>query len=172
MVDTRKPLHVDIPVELKEVKIAFNIAGLSFEGDLPASIFHLQLITQDIADWNARSQVIAVFNTNAGHPILTDAAYNAERMIKTGNPYKELIIDLMRRGVKMEICGATAAAHKWTRRGLHSRGLGQHRRHGADGAAGAGRVRGDHRVGLRIFSDPYSWELIFLMPWGTPRSYG
>jgi intracellular sulfur oxidation DsrE/DsrF family protein len=114
MVDTRKPLHVDIPVELKEVKIAFNIAGLSFEGDLPASIFHLQLITQDIADWNARSQVIAVFNTNAGHPILTDAAYNAERMIKTGNPYKELIIDLMRRGVKMEICGATAAAHKWT----------------------------------------------------------
>jgi intracellular sulfur oxidation DsrE/DsrF family protein len=114
MVDTKKPLHIDIPVELKEVKIAFNIAGLSFEGDLPASIFHLQLITQDIADWNARSQVIAVFNTNAGHPILTDAAYNAERMIKTGNPYKQLIIDLMRRGVKMEICGATAAAHKWT----------------------------------------------------------
>jgi intracellular sulfur oxidation DsrE/DsrF family protein len=114
LADPKKPLQIDIPVVLKEVKIAFNIAGLSFEGDLPASIFHLQLITQDIADWSARSQVIAVFNTNAGHPILTDAAYNTERMIRTGNPYKELIIELMKRGVKMEICGATAAAHKWT----------------------------------------------------------
>jgi hypothetical protein len=49
-----KPLHIDIPVKLEEVKIAFSIAGLAFEGDLPASIFHLQLIAKDIADWNAR----------------------------------------------------------------------------------------------------------------------
>jgi intracellular sulfur oxidation DsrE/DsrF family protein len=112
--DSRKPLHIDIPVVLNEVKIAFNIAGLSFEGDLPASIFHLQLITNDIAEWNAKSQVIAVFNTNAGHPVLTDSAYNVERNIENGNPYKSLIIDLMKRGVKIEICGATAAAHKWT----------------------------------------------------------
>lgn len=114
LADTKKPLHIDIPVRLKEVKIAFHIAGLAFEGDLPASIFHLQLITQDVAESNVKAQIIAVFNTNAGHPILTDKAYNAERMIKTGNPYKELIIDLMRRGVQMEICGATAAAHNWT----------------------------------------------------------
>jgi intracellular sulfur oxidation DsrE/DsrF family protein len=114
LVNPKKPLHIDIPVQLNEVKIAFNIAGLSFEGDLPASIFHLQLITKDIAEWNAKSQVIAVFNTNAGHPVLTDSAYNVERMIENGNPYKALIIDLMKRGVKIEICGATAAAHNWT----------------------------------------------------------
>jgi intracellular sulfur oxidation DsrE/DsrF family protein len=108
-----KPLHIDIPVKLKEVKIAFNIAGLAFEGDLPASIFHLQLIAKDIADWNAKAQVIAVFNTNAGHPTLNDDAYNAERNVKTGNPYKSLITDLMSRGVQIEMCGATAAAHRW-----------------------------------------------------------
>jgi intracellular sulfur oxidation DsrE/DsrF family protein len=111
--DSRNPLHVDIPVKLAELKIAFNIAGLAFEGDLPASIFHLQLITNDIANWNAKAQVIAVFNTNAGHPLLNDAAYNLERNIKTGNPYRELITDLMKKGVQMEMCGATAAAHKW-----------------------------------------------------------
>ncbi len=111
---SRKPLHIDIPVNMKEVKIAFNIADLAFEGDLPASLFHLQLITKDIADWNAKSQVIAVFNTNAGHPVLNDAAYNAERNVATGNPYKDLITDLMKRGVQMELCGATAAVHKWT----------------------------------------------------------
>jgi intracellular sulfur oxidation DsrE/DsrF family protein len=113
MSTSAKPLHIDIPVQLAEVKVAFSIAALAFEGDLPASIFHLQLITTDVANWNAKAQVIAVFHTNAGHVTLNDNAYNAERMIATGNPYKELVADLMKRGVQVELCGATAAVHKW-----------------------------------------------------------
>jgi intracellular sulfur oxidation DsrE/DsrF family protein len=108
-----KPLHVDIPVRLSELKVAFSVAALAFEGDLPASIFHLQLITRDLDAWGAQSQVIAVFHTSAGHVTLHDAAYNAERMISTGNPYKKLVTDLMARGVQVELCGATAAVHKW-----------------------------------------------------------
>jgi hypothetical protein len=57
--------------------------------------------------------VIAVFHTNAGHVMLHDDSYNAERNIRTGNPYKELVGDLMKRGVKIELCGATAKAHNW-----------------------------------------------------------
>lgn len=110
---SEKPLHIDIPVQLAQVKVAFSIAALAFEGDLPASIFHLQLITTDVANWNAKAQVIAVFHTNAGHVTLSDDAYNAERMIATGNPYKELLADLMKRGVQIELCGATATVHKW-----------------------------------------------------------
>jgi len=68
-----------------------------FEGDLPASIFHLQLIEKDVADWNARAQIFAVFHTNAGHVTLNDEAYNAERMVATGNPYKGLVADLIKR---------------------------------------------------------------------------
>jgi len=113
MSTSAKPLHINIPVQLAEVKVAFSIAALAFEGDLPASIFHLQLITTDVANWNAKAQVIAVFHTNAGHVTLHDDAYNAERMIATGNPYKELVADLMKRGVQVELCGATAAVHKW-----------------------------------------------------------
>jgi intracellular sulfur oxidation DsrE/DsrF family protein len=44
---------------------------------------------------------------------LHDRAYNAERNVATGNPYKDLVADLMKRGVKVELCGATAKAHKW-----------------------------------------------------------
>ena len=73
-----KPLHIDIPVTLREVKTVFSIGGLVFEGDLPASIFHLQLIGNDIGDWNAKSELIAVFHTNAGHATLHDDAYNTE----------------------------------------------------------------------------------------------
>ena len=85
---TTKTIHVDIPVKLTEVKVAFSIASLSFEGDLPASLFHMGLILDDIADWNDKSQVVAVFHTNAGHVTLHDTAYNADRGITTGNPYK------------------------------------------------------------------------------------
>ena len=108
-----KPLHIDIPVTLKDVKTVFSVGALAFEGDLPASIFHLQLIKNDIAGWSATSEIIAVFHTNAGHVTLHDTAYNADRNIATGNPYKDLISDLQKRGVKVELCGATAKVHGW-----------------------------------------------------------
>jgi intracellular sulfur oxidation DsrE/DsrF family protein len=119
MAASEKPLHIDIPVKLPNVKMVFSIGALAFEGDLPASIFHLQLIENDIADWNAKSQVIAVFHTNAGHVTLHDSAYNADRNIATGNPYKELISELQKRGVQVELCGATAKVHNWGNADLH-----------------------------------------------------
>ena len=54
-----------------------------------------------------------MFHTNAGHVTLHDTAYNADRGIATGNPYKNLVSDLQKRGVKVELCGATARVHGW-----------------------------------------------------------
>ena len=65
------------------------------------------------ADWKAKAQVIAVFHTNAGHVTLNDDSYNAERKMANGNPYKKLLAELMKRGVQVELCGATAKAHNW-----------------------------------------------------------
>jgi intracellular sulfur oxidation DsrE/DsrF family protein len=113
MSTSAKELRIDIPVKLADVKIVFSVASLSFEGDLPAAIFHMQLIVNDVAGWNAKSRVIAVFHTNAGHVTLHDAAYNTDRSIATGNPYKDLLAELMRRNVEVELCGATAKVHNW-----------------------------------------------------------
>src|SRR4029434_9363599 len=113
MSTTEKELLIDIPVKLSDMKVVFSIASLSFEGDLPASIFHLQLLANDIADWNAKSQVVTVFHTNAGHVTLHDAAYNKRSNIATGNTYRQLVTDLMERGVQVELCGATAKVHGW-----------------------------------------------------------
>ena len=52
MTVSEKLLQIDIPVKLSD-DLVFSIGALEFEGDLPASIFHLQLIKNDIADWNA-----------------------------------------------------------------------------------------------------------------------
>jgi intracellular sulfur oxidation DsrE/DsrF family protein len=108
-----KVIHIDIPVKLAEVKVVFSIASLSFEGDLPAALFHMGLIMNDSAAWNVEPQVFAIFHTNAGHVTLQDQAYNADRKIATGNPYKQLVLDLMKRGVHVELCGATAKAHNY-----------------------------------------------------------
>jgi intracellular sulfur oxidation DsrE/DsrF family protein len=113
MLKGEKTIHIDIPVKLEAVKVVFSVASLSFEGDLPASLFHMGLIVDDIADWKAKSQVVAVFHTNAGHVTLHDAAYNADREITTGNPYKGMVADLIKRGVKIELCGATAKVHNY-----------------------------------------------------------
>jgi intracellular sulfur oxidation DsrE/DsrF family protein len=106
-------LHIDIPVKLDDVKAVFSVANLSFEGDLPASLFHLDLITGDIADWSASSEVVVVFHTSAGHVTLHDKAYNADRLVDTGNPYKQLVAGLQKRGVEVELCGATARLHHY-----------------------------------------------------------
>jgi intracellular sulfur oxidation DsrE/DsrF family protein len=113
MTGLERPLHIDIPVKLPELKMVFSVGDLQFEGDLPASIFHMQLIEDDVANWHASSEVIAVFHTNAGHVTLHDGAYNADRGITTGNPYRDLVANLVKRGVKVELCGATAKAHNW-----------------------------------------------------------
>jgi len=108
-----KSLRIDIPVKLAAVRNVFSVGALTFEGDLPASIFHLQLMKGDIDDWHAAAEIIAVFHTNAGHVMLEDSAYNADRNIATGNPYKGMVRELQERGVLMELCGATAKAHHW-----------------------------------------------------------
>ena len=113
MASPDKPLHIDIPVTLDDVKAVFSVETLAFQGDLPASIIHLQVLTSDIANWGATSEVVAVFHTNAGHVTLHDKAYDTERNVNTGNPYKELIASLISRGVQVELCGATARVHHW-----------------------------------------------------------
>jgi hypothetical protein len=61
MTASEKVLHIDIPVKLTDVKAVFSIAALAFKGDLPASIFHIQLFQNDIASWNNKSDIVAVF---------------------------------------------------------------------------------------------------------------
>ena len=55
-----KSVLLDMPV-----KTVFSIGALAFESDLPAAAFHLQLITDDIDNWKAKSEVVAIFHRNA-----------------------------------------------------------------------------------------------------------
>jgi hypothetical protein len=113
MPTTAKQRHIDIPVKLTDAKVALSVAALSFEGDLPAPMFHLQRIEHDVADRHAKAPVMAVFHTTAGHVTVHDTADDHDRGIATGNPYKALPADWMKRGAPIALCGATAKAHDW-----------------------------------------------------------
>lgn len=86
------------------MKVTFGVASLSFEGDLPAAIFHIGLLLDDAASWGVKPQLVVVFHTNAGHATLDDDMYNRDRNIATGNPHKALVTDMVDRGVCVSNC--------------------------------------------------------------------
>jgi intracellular sulfur oxidation DsrE/DsrF family protein len=106
-------LHIDIPGKLEKANVVFNIDRLALNGDMPIALGHLGLLANDFRELRTRGHIIAIFHTNAGHLTLDNKAYNAARHVATGNPYKELIARLMKKGVKFELCGATAKANHW-----------------------------------------------------------
>lgn len=75
-------------------------------------IFHLQLITKDIADSKAKGQVIAVFHLNAGHVTLNDDAYKPNEWCDRKS-IQGLVFDLIKRGTAIELRSATAPVYKW-----------------------------------------------------------
>ena len=108
-----RTLHIDIPAKLDKANVVFNIDRLALNGDMPIALGHLGLLANDFSDLNTKGRIIAIFHTDAGHVTLNDTAYNAARHVATGNPYKGLLAGLMKKGVQIELCGATAKANKW-----------------------------------------------------------
>jgi intracellular sulfur oxidation DsrE/DsrF family protein len=117
-------LHIDVPVKLEKASVVFDIGHLVLNGDMPFFLGDMDLLATDLADWNVKGEVIAVFHGDAAYLVLNDEAYDANRHIqtghpvKTGNPYAKLINGLMERGVQIELCGATAAANHWVNKDL------------------------------------------------------
>ncbi len=106
-------LHIDIPVKLEKANVVFNIDHLAFMGDMPYAMRHVSQLAKHYLEMNTKGQIIAIFHADAAHLILNDKAYNADRKISTGNPYKELVAELMKQGVQIELCGLAAKAHNW-----------------------------------------------------------
>ena len=92
---------------------------------MPYLLGDLNLLASDLKKWGINGKIVAVFHGDAAYLVLNDNAYNldrhvlndesynAGRHVKSGNPYGELIGELMKRGVQIELCGATAVANHW-----------------------------------------------------------
>lgn len=111
-------LRIDIPVKLENANVVFDVGHVVLAGDMPFVIGDLNLLATDCNQWHTKSQIVAVFHGDAAYLLLNDDSYNAARHVKTGNPYEMLIAELMRQGVAIELCGATAKANHWVNENL------------------------------------------------------
>lgn len=119
-------LHIDIPTKLDKGNVVVDVGHLVMSpGDMPFLLGDINLLASDYKEWGTKGNIVAVFHGDAAYLVLNDKAYNADRHIlndekynagqhvKTGNPYAELMGELMNKGVQIELCGATAAANHW-----------------------------------------------------------
>lgn len=120
------PLRIDIPSKLDRGSVVVDVGHLVMSpGDMPFLLGDINLLASDYKEWGTKGSIVAVFHGDAAYLVLNDKAYNADRHIlndekynagqhvKTGNPYAELVGELMNKGVQIELCGATAAANHW-----------------------------------------------------------
>ena len=106
-------IHIDIPVALSSAKVAMNMEHLAFAGDMPVGLSHMGLMMDHFNQTKTPYTMIAVFHGPAGYMLLDDAAYDAFRKTRTGNPYKAPIAALVKRGVTFEMCAVTMKAFGW-----------------------------------------------------------
>ena len=112
-------IHVDIPVVLEKANVVFNMDHLAFAGDLPVGINYMYLLANRFKEMKTKGQIIGVFHGDAAYMTLNDEAYNAYRKVTTGNPYKELIAELINQGVQIEECAVRALQNSDFSRIIH-----------------------------------------------------
>jgi intracellular sulfur oxidation DsrE/DsrF family protein len=113
-------------VKLEQANVVIDVGHLVFApGDMPFLLGDLNLLASDYKEWGTKGTIVAVFHGDAAYLVLNDKAYNADRHVlsddrynaggraKSGNPYAELMAGLMKQGVQIELCGATAKANHW-----------------------------------------------------------
>ncbi len=106
-------LQIDVPVQLKESKIVFNMDHLAFAGDQSVGLTYMKLMVQKYKASQTPIHIVAVFHGAAGYMLLNDAAYNKVRKSEKGNPFKDQIAALQQEGVQFEECGQTAKNNGW-----------------------------------------------------------
>jgi intracellular sulfur oxidation DsrE/DsrF family protein len=106
-------LHIDIPTKLEKANVVVDFGHAVLNGDMPFALADINLIATDFQDWNTKGQIVVIFHGDAAYLVLNDESYNANRHVVTGNPYKGLLNELMAKGVKLELCGATAKGNHW-----------------------------------------------------------
>lgn len=106
-------LHIDIPTTLDKANVVIDFGHAVFNGDVPFALGDINLLATDVRAWNAKGAIVVIFHGDAAYLILNDETYNANRHVKTGNPYKNALNGLMAQGVQLELCGATAKGNDW-----------------------------------------------------------
>ncbi len=111
--DQERALHVDVPVQLKNSKIVFDMDHPVFAGDQPKGLTFMKGLLKSYKASEVPVHIVAVFHEAAAYMVLNDVAYDKARNAGRGNPYKDQIKALQDEGVEFELCANTARGNGW-----------------------------------------------------------
>ena len=111
-------ITIDVPVTLKEANVVFNMDHIALAGDMPFGMKYMGLLNKKMKMDKIPGKIIGIFHGPAAYMTLNDQAYNANRNVTTGNPYKSLIEGLVASGVQIEECAVSMKGNGWTNKDL------------------------------------------------------
>jgi len=111
-------ITIDVPVTLKVANVVFNMDHIALSGDMPIGMKYMDLLNKKMSKDKTPGKIIGVFHGPAAFMTLNDQAYNVNRKVTTGNPYKGLIEELVASGVQIEECAVSMKSNGWTNKDL------------------------------------------------------
>lgn len=86
---TEHALHIDIRTKIEKANVVIDYGHAVLNGDLPFALADIGSFAADFRDWNTTGQIVVIVHGDAAYIALNDDTYNANRHVKTGNPYKQ-----------------------------------------------------------------------------------
>jgi intracellular sulfur oxidation DsrE/DsrF family protein len=111
--DETNGIKIDVPVDLKQAQIVFNLDHVAFNGDEPIGLLFMGLMVDRLKASGAEWRIVAIFHGANAYLAVGDPLYNRVRHWTHGNPYKDQIAALQSAGVQVEMCAETMKLNGW-----------------------------------------------------------
>lgn len=100
-----------------DICVVCRIDSDTWKGGIGAGLAHIRQLLEDYDSLGipaSEVHISAVFHGEAAYWLLNDAAYSRAKKVASGNPNSDMVRELIRLGVGIELCGQTIKEHGWT----------------------------------------------------------
>lgn len=105
------------------IRVVYQISKDEWKDDVGKGLLYLKKLRTYYGKKGIdpkRLDIHAVFHGSASTHLLTDEAYNRVKGVKTGNPNTQLIAELAKQGVHIELCDSRRREEGWKKSDIHS----------------------------------------------------
>lgn len=113
--DHSQPLGL---VHKKEIKVVYQIKTDESKNGVGAGLYYLKKLSDaydNLGIEKSDRQIHGVFHGDAGYMLLKDEAFSLEKGTDE-NPNKRIIQELLKNGVKLELCASTMKNNGWQKK--------------------------------------------------------
>jgi intracellular sulfur oxidation DsrE/DsrF family protein len=112
--EKRIPIGVSIQ---KDIRVVYQVRNDDWKGGVGQALHYLKKLVDaydSLTIVQDDRSIHAVFHDSAGYWMLTDKSYDKFKGTQVGNPNKNIIEALVKRGVSIELCAQTMKSRGWS----------------------------------------------------------